>query len=76
MGCVGWSLALSEACLGEVFDLVLRLRGTLSGEHGIGLVKRDYVARELDGTATALMRGIKQQFDPHGLLNLGKVLPE
>jgi D-lactate dehydrogenase len=61
--------------LGEVFDLVLRLRGTLSGEHGVGLEKRDYIDRELDATSLDLMRAIKRQFDPNGILNPGKLLP-
>ena len=65
----------AERCLDEVFSLVLNLGGSLSGEHGIGLVKRDYVARELDPTTLALMRAIKHQFDPSGILNPGKVLP-
>jgi D-lactate dehydrogenase len=59
-------------CLNAVFDLVLQLEGTLSGEHGIGEVKRDYVGRELQDTALGLMHAIKQQFDPAGILNPGK----
>ena len=62
-------------CLDEVFDLVLRLDGTLSGEHGVGLEKRDFVARELDQTALSLMHAIKAQFDPAGILNPEKMLP-
>jgi D-lactate dehydrogenase len=69
-------LEQAEECLGEVFDLVLGLRGTLSGEHGIGLVKRDYVSLELDAVAMDLMRAIKRQFDPNGILNRGKMLPD
>jgi D-lactate dehydrogenase len=64
------------ACLDDVFAAVLGMQGTLSGEHGIGLVKRDWVARELDATSLALMHAIKRQFDPHGILNPGKTLPE
>ena len=62
-------------CLNEVFDLVLALRGTLSGEHGVGLEKRDFIQRELDPEALALMRGIKDLFDPRNILNPGKTLP-
>lgn len=65
----------AEACLEAVFELVLKLDGTISGEHGIGLVKRDFVARELDATALELMQKIKQQFDPNHILNPGKTLP-
>jgi D-lactate dehydrogenase len=63
------------ACLEDVFAAVLRMDGTLSGEHGIGLVKRDWVGRELDDTSLRLMRAIKAQFDPDGILNPGKALP-
>jgi D-lactate dehydrogenase len=63
------------ACLSEVFDLVLELGGTLSGEHGIGLDKRDFVAREIDAETLALMHSLRQVFDPSGILNPGKALP-
>ena len=62
-------------CLEEVFDLVIRLDGTLSGEHGVGLAKRDHIHRELGETAIDIMRGIKRVFDPKGILNPGKLLP-
>lgn len=68
-------LAAADACLDEVFDLVLGLGGTLSGEHGIGMVKREFVSREIDDPTLTLMRAIKQQFDPHAILNPGKTLP-
>lgn len=62
-----------NACLDEVFNLVLKLGGTLSGEHGIGLVKKPFVSRELDSVSIELMRKIKQQFDPHNIMNPGKI---
>ena len=65
----------AQACLEDVFAAVLRMEGTLSGEHGIGLVKRDWVGKELDDTSLKLMRAIKAQFDPYGILNPGKALP-
>ena len=68
-------LEAADTCLAEVFDLVLRLQGTISGEHGIGLVKRDFVSREIDPVTLDLMRRIKQQFDPNGILNPDKMLP-
>jgi len=49
--------------------------GTISGEHGIGLVKRDWVSKELDRNSLDLMHAIKRQFDPDGILNPGKTLP-
>ncbi len=68
-------VAAGETCLSELFDLVLQLGGTLSGEHGIGLVKRSFVSREIDPVTLELMRNIKQQFDPRQILNPGKVFP-
>ena len=65
----------AEACLDAVFSLVLALDGTLSGEHGIGRVKKEYVDRELDQTALALMKAIKTQFDPRDILNPGVGFP-
>jgi D-lactate dehydrogenase len=64
-----------QRCLSEVFDLVLSLGGTLSGEHGVGVEKRDFVAREIDPATLAVMRGIKRELDPNGVLNPGKVWP-
>lgn len=65
----------AEAALSAVFDAVIALDGQLSGEHGIGLVKRDFMPRAIDAATLAAMRAIKQVFDPDGLLNPGKVLP-
>ena len=65
----------ADACLEDVFATVLEMDGTISGEHGIGLVKRGWVAKELDATSLALMHAIKRQFDPAGILNPGKALP-
>lgn len=60
-------------CLDEIFDLVLELHGTLSGEHGTGLVKRDYLPREIEPHTLELMQRIKLQFDPNGILNPDKL---
>ncbi len=68
-------MASALPCLSRVFDLVLALGGTLSGEHGVGLEKRDYVDREIDPVSLDLMRRIKAQFDPDQLLNPDKTLP-
>ncbi len=62
-------------CLSAVFELVLDLNGTLSGEHGVGMEKRDYVGREIDDTTLDLMRSIKAQFDPNNILNPDKMFP-
>ncbi len=68
-------LKAAEACLDEVFTLVLGLKGTLSGEHGIGLVKREFVGREIDDPTLALMYQLKALLDPRNILNPGKTLP-
>lgn len=65
----------AEACLDEIFALVLRLGGTLSGEHGVGREKRPFVEREIDPVTMALMREIKRVFDPANILNPGKIFP-
>jgi glycolate oxidase len=58
-----------------LFEEVLRLGGTLSGEHGVGLTKAPYLAMELDLPTITLMRGIKKLFDPLNILNPGKIFP-
>jgi len=68
-------MSAAHACLDQVFDLVLRLDGTLSGEHGIGYDKKEFVGREIEPTTLALMQRVKQQFDPHGILNPDKLFP-
>jgi D-lactate dehydrogenase len=65
-----------HACLAEVFRVVLEQGGTLSGEHGIGFEKKDYVALEIEPATLEMMRRIKRQFDPAGILNPGKLFPE
>ena len=67
--------ATARICLNEVFELVLNLGGTLSGEHGVGIAKREFVSQEIDSTTLALMQKIKHQFDPNNILNPGKTLP-
>ncbi|MGH8506663.1 MAG: FAD-binding oxidoreductase [Stenotrophobium sp.] len=68
-------LRASGDCLHDVFRLVLSLEGTLSGEHGVGIEKRDYVGWEVQADTLSLMRQLKQVFDPAGILNPGKTLP-
>lgn len=63
-------------CLDEVFALVLKLDGTLSGEHGVGIAKRAYVQQELGKESLELMHKIKAQFDPKGIMNPGKMFPD
>jgi len=58
----------------EIIRTVLSLGGTLTGEHGIGAVKREYLKEFASPAVISLMRGIKQAFDPQGIMNPGKVL--
>lgn len=66
----------ARVALDAILTRVLALGGTLSGEHGIGTEKRRFVDREIDAPTLALMRAIKRQFDPLGLLNPGKLFPD
>ncbi|MET9764309.1 FAD-linked oxidase C-terminal domain-containing protein [Streptomyces sp. NPDC006372] len=59
---------------GEIFALALRLGGTLTGEHGVGVLKRQWVAEELGPAAHAVQRRIKEALDPRNVLNPGKAL--
>lgn len=61
---------------GEIFAAAIDLGGTLSGEHGIGLAKRDYLAKGLDPLAREQMLAIKRLFDPNNILNPGKIFEE
>ncbi len=60
----------------EIFELTVALKGTLSGEHGIGYVQKNYMDIAFGRTQLELMKGIKKVFDPRGILNPGKVLPD
>jgi D-lactate dehydrogenase len=71
----GDEMKRAEACLDEVFSLVLSLDGTLSGEHGVGMAKRPFVPREIDATTIALMKSVKRAFDPANIMNPGKLFP-
>ncbi|MFQ5825788.1 MAG: FAD-binding oxidoreductase [Dehalococcoidia bacterium] len=62
--------AARDICLGAV-----ELGGTLSGEHGVGLLKKDFLTSALEPGVIALMKEIKRAFDPHNILNPGKIFP-
>lgn len=57
----------------EIFELCVKLKGTISGEHGIGYVQKSYMDIPFDPTALELQKGIKRLFDPNGILNPGKM---
>jgi len=60
----------------EIFAAALELGGTLTGEHGIGLTKRDFFSLEFSPREIEVTRSIKKAFDPMNILNPGKILPE
>lgn len=60
----------------EIFELTKSLNGTLSGEHGIGYVQKDFMPIIFNDTSLNLMKGIKQLFDPNNIMNPGKILPD
>ncbi len=57
-----------------IFTLVKKHRGSISAEHGIGLLKKDYLGYSRTPGEIAIMRGIKRLLDPENLMNPGKVL--
>lgn len=58
-----------------LFDYTLRLGGTISGEHGVGITKAPYLAKEIGNVEMNLMKKIKTLFDPNEILNPGKIFP-
>lgn len=64
-----------EKAMEQLFVAVLRMRGTLSGEHGIGISKAKFLPLEQSEALIELQKNIKKTFDPKGLLNPGKIFP-
>lgn len=69
-----WKHKLKDGIV-EIFELTTTLGGTISGEHGIGLVQKDYMPIKYSEIHLNLMRNIKSVFDPNGILNPGKITP-
>jgi glycolate oxidase len=67
--------ALAEQAVRRLFERVVALEGSISGEHGIGFSKAPYIGIELSPDEIALMRRVKIAFDPNGILNPGKIFP-
>lgn len=63
-----------EQAIGEIFEAALELGGTLSGEHGIGVMKKPYLEWELGEVGLDYLKRIKQAVDPHNILNPGKII--
>jgi len=67
------AIARARECVAETFQLSVDLGGTISGEHGIGYVKSQYLHYAVDAATLEMMKGIKKVFDPKGILNPGKM---
>lgn len=65
-----------EQMVAEEFSLALELGGTLSGEHGVGTLKRAFLPQALGPVSLEIQKRIKQTLDPHNILNPGKVFPD
>jgi glycolate oxidase len=65
-----------EPMVSDIFDTSLQLGGTLSGEHGVGTLKRPYMERALGPVSIEMQKRIKQVLDPFNILNPGKVFPD
>jgi glycolate oxidase len=63
-----------EQMVGEIFRVALDLDGTLSGEHGVGTLKKPYIEQALGSLSVEIQRRIKRALDPHNIMNPGKVL--
>lgn len=74
MSMEAWPEAM-ESALSDLIDLSHEMGGTASGEHGLGYTKRHYLEREVGAKQVELMKGIKNVFDPKGILNPSKVWP-
>ena len=64
-----------DAARADLYEAALALGGTVTGEHGIGYARRDWLVRQRGEDAVAVMRSIKGALDPRGLLNPGRILP-
>jgi glycolate oxidase len=60
----------------EIFEAAVALGGTLSGEHGIGVLKKQFLELDLGADVLAVMRAIKAALDPAGIMNPGKIFPD
>jgi glycolate oxidase len=68
-------MARVQAAAREIFEAAISLGGTLSGEHGIGTLKREFLHVSLDAATIEIMGRIKWALDPENLMNPGKILP-
>jgi len=64
-----------QSAAGAIFDAAIELDGSITGEHGVGLIKVDHMRHSVDPAALEAMLAIKRLFDPNGIMNPGKKLP-
>lgn len=69
-----WNTTIKEG-IRDIFELTVALGGTISGEHGIGLVQKEFMPIAFNQVQIGLMKQIKQVFDPTGIMNPGKIFP-
>jgi len=62
-----------QTILAKIFELIKSLGGTISGEHGIGIIQKSFMPIMFDNVTMELMKGIKRLFDPNNILNAGKI---
>lgn len=75
MSDLNWNTEVTKG-IREIFELTVSLKGTLSGEHGIGFVQKNYMDIAFSKTHLELMKNIKQVFDANNILNPGKIFPD
>jgi len=67
-------VARAELAFGEVMDLAISLGGTITGEHGVGTLKRGWLEEQIGTDVLSVMRDVKHALDPLGILNPGKAI--
>ena len=72
----GWTMEDYERLKKEIYDITVKLGGVITGEHGIGAIRRKHLKEYLTPKEIELMKNIKKLLDPNNILNPGKVLPE
>ena len=68
------AVARAELAFGEVMDLAISLGGTITGEHGVGTLKRGWLEEQIGTDVLSVMRDVKHALDPLGILNPGKAI--
>lgn len=72
---IAWQVTEAEKIIREIFTLTVKMGGTISGEHGVGIAKKPYIGIELSEEQILIMKKIKALFDPNNILNPHKIFP-